>query len=108
MPIYAFESKDGKQRELSFPMSKAPSIGTEILIDGKPFRRIPSFTLADAQIARRTHKYPYVSHRLPGNLEGAESVRVKRRDGSYGREKPLIRSREHEREIASRWDLTPE
>lgn len=103
--IYVFESKAGERQDIHFPVDEAPRIGDEILIDGVPFKRVPSFHINSAQIARVTHQYPRVSNSLPARMEGVKTVRQKRKDGSLTRSKPLITSQNHEKELMRQHDL---
>ena len=99
MPIYAFRDEDGNDHELFFNASEAPKIGSTVMGNGKTLTRVPSFMLDAEGIARKTHKYPYVSHALPRNLEGADCNK---------RGQPIIRSQSHERDVASRHDMEKE
>lgn len=105
MPMYPFEAvEDGvdgavepkaaqTRIELAFPMAEAPRIGEVITHDGKLWRRVPSSLQVDDG-AHRT--YPYVSSALPRGLKGCEHTDIG---------KPVIRSRRHESEVASRLGL---
>ena len=94
---YVFEDVDtGEQVDMDFDSECPPHIGETVSVHGATFRRIPSFTINAAQVARVTHQYPYVSRRLPRNPEGCNCTP----DG-----KPIITSQRHEREIMGRYDL---
>ncbi len=100
MPMYTFESDDGERLNLSFPMSKAPRIGSTVRRKGKAFTRVVSGGIQiSADVANVVHGYPYVSNSLPRNLDGCEHT---------DKGKPIIQSREHERSIAARYDYTRE
>ncbi len=97
MPIYEFVNVDtGDKKDIFFHSSDAPSIGEEVCQDGQSYKRIPSFHLDHAGIARKTHKYPYVSKSLPRNLSGCEL-------NSHGQ--PIIKSQAHERNVAAEHDM---
>jgi hypothetical protein len=42
MPQYQFSNKKGEIKDFYFPMSSAPSIGSEVVIEGKKWKRVPS------------------------------------------------------------------
>jgi len=44
MPNYQFQDKKGNILEYYFPINEAPSIGTQITIEGKVYTRLPSDT----------------------------------------------------------------
>ena len=92
--IYVFEDLKTKEIvEIHFRIAEAPPIGAEILYEGKMYRRLPNYDqihIDTAGIARKTHKYPYVSHQMPRNMPGAKHDK---------KGKPIIRSRLHENEI---------
>ena len=73
MPIYVFKDVEtGNQIDSYFPASEAPSFGDTVVIDGKECVRQLNFNLDSAGIARKTHKYPYLSRSLPRDLNGCE------------------------------------
>ena len=86
MPIYLFKGKNGEDVEKYFSYEDAPSIGTTILIDNNPCVRVASFVLDTAGIARKTHKYPYVSRSLCRNAEGCDTNK---------KGQPIIKSQAH-------------
>ena len=94
--IYEFENiVTGEKREFHYQMDSAPSIGEIIKKNGGEYRRIPSFQV-DVGMEAKIHGYPYVSHSLPRNLEGCDTNK---------KGKPVITSRNHEREIMTRHNL---
>jgi hypothetical protein len=99
--IYAFESSCGEEVTHGFPVEQAPRIGDQVVIPGHGLcTRVASFVLDGAGIHRKTHQYPYVSHRLPSTTKGVDLVRTRN-----GRMKPLIKSRKHEEEVMAKNDL---
>lgn len=91
--IYDFVNDiTGKTVELHYSMANVPSIGEVIEHEGEKLRRI-SCCQIDAGMAAKVHGYPYVSSALPRNLEGC---------GTNGQGKPIVTSRNHERELRSR------
>ena len=97
MPFYVFEDIETKEPQDLFYSSKdAPKIGDVITSDGRELKRVASFVLDSAGIARKTHKYPYVSRSLPRNLGGGDC-------NSKGQ--PVIKSQAHERNVASEHDM---
>jgi hypothetical protein len=91
MPIYRFQSTDGTMHELAMAMSEVPSIGTTI--EHPEFGALTR-VVSESQISTNftTWGYPYVSQSLPRNLPGCQT-------DSRGR--PIITSRQHERNVAS-------
>ena len=100
MAIYVFQSVDGEQIDRVYPMEKAPTIGSLLILDGKEYRRIPSFLIGTGTIAQHG-KYPYLSSALPTTVKGCKMA--SKRPG--GRKKPLIESQKHERDMMARYDL---
>ena len=96
MPVYAFKDEQGVEAEHFFNSSEAPSIGATVVIEGKNLKRIPAFNVDTAGIARKTHKYPYVSRSLCRNAEGCQT---------NAKGQPIITSQRHEREVAARHDM---
>ena len=97
MPFYVFEEGETKEQQDLFYRSKdVPKIGDVVNEDGRELRRVASFVLDSAGIARKTHKYPYVSRTLPRNLGGCDC-------NSKGQ--PIIKSQAHERNVASEHDM---
>lgn len=105
MPLYSFAATDGSRTDIFYRMADAPSIGTEVLVDGKPFKRVFCGLIGDGTMAQHA-LYPYVSNSLSPNIRGAKKVREKLKGNKgWTREKPLIRSRKHEREVQAMNDL---
>jgi len=100
MPVYLFQTDEGLEVESFFPSEEAPKIGDTVDISGTQCTRIPSFVLDSAGINRKTHQYPYVSRSLPRNLPGAEHY------DKQGR--PIIKSQQHERNVAAQHDMIKE
>ncbi len=97
MPSYDFKREsDGKIVEMSYTMSKVPSIGEVVTVEGENYTRLVSDYQVSAEVETITHGYPYVSRSMPKNLPGCET-------NSKGQ--PIISSRRHEREIMSRHGL---
>ena len=100
MPNYLFVNQsDGTKVEAYFPVEDAPRIGDLVEIKDEVCRRIASFNLDVAGIARKTHQYPYVSKSLPRNLRGCETNQ---------KGQPIIKSQAHERDVASEHDMANE
>jgi|TARA_R110001583_G_scaffold104488_2_gene251866 hypothetical protein len=100
MPFYVFEdTKTKEQQDFFYRSQDVPKIGDVIDVDGKELKRVASFVLDTAGIARKTHKYPYVSRSLPRNIGGCDC----NSDGQ-----PIIKSQAHERNVASEYDLAKE
>ena len=57
--IYEFESKKGDRLELYYPMSEAPKIGDEVVVEGVAYRRVPSMPNV------RPDEKPVISHSSP-------------------------------------------
>lgn len=97
MTYYEFVNVDDETqvRELAFRMGQAPRIGETIDHDGGRWRRIPGGTIS-AGVAAMVHGFPRVSRALPRNMPGCE----KTKDGL-----PIIRSKQHERELKARHGL---
>tara|TARA_R110000824_G_scaffold6213_2_gene28756 strand:+ start:12244 stop:12540 length:297 start_codon:yes stop_codon:yes gene_type:complete len=91
--IYEFVNiETGESRELHYQMGSAPVIGEIIKKNGEEYRRVSSFQV-DSGIDAKVHGYPYLSNSLPRNLEGCDTNR---------QGKPIITSRNHEKEVISR------
>ena len=102
MPIYEFEDvKTGERHDIFQSIDNVTPIGKTIEWKGMTLRRLANFVLDTAGISRKTHKYPYVSQALPrkgpaGNLSNTQ----------YNQQgQPIIRSQQHEREIAAATDM---
>lgn len=99
MPIYLFKGEDDRDIEHVFSSDDVPSIGDQVMIDGKLCTRMASFIIDSAGIGRKTHKYPYVSRSLCRNIEGCNTNK---------KGQPIITSQRHEREVAARHDMAKE
>lgn len=100
--MYVFRAEDGTEVELPFTMADVPSIGDTVEVDGKTFRRVFCGHGGD-HITVQHSKFPYLSSTMdptPGSVKGGITVRTKR-----GKDKVLIKSRKHEREVMARNDL---
>lgn len=96
MPMYEFVEVDtGDKRDFFYRMDSAPCIGEIVEHSGKQYKRVVNFQL-DAGMEAKVHGYPYVSSSLPRNLEGCDTNR---------QGKPVITSRNHERDLMSRHNL---
>jgi hypothetical protein len=100
VPEYLFRAADDTLLTKHLAMADVPSIGAEIRVDGKVYRRIPSFKVGTGTI-NRGNLYPYASDALPPTVEGCKFARSK-----SGRLKPIIESARHEREVAARHGYT--
>ncbi len=97
MPSYDFKREsDGKIVEMFYLMSKVPSIGEVVNVEGENYTRLVSDYQVSAEVETVTHKYPYVSRSMPKNLAGCETNK---------KGQPIITSRRHEREIMGRYGL---
>ena len=90
MPLYEFVSEDGDYIERLYPMSKVPSLGTKITVDGTVYRRCIS--VGRTQV-RKEFK-PYVCVSKPKGLPGCKT------DPKTGRS--IIETRKQEIEIGKR------
>ena len=91
--IYEFvNSNTGEPREFHYQMGAAPVIGEIIKKNGEEYRRVSS-SHVDSGMDAKVHGYPYLSSSLPRNLKGCDTNR---------QGKPIITSRNHERELMSR------
>lgn len=81
---------DGRVLEKSYPAAQAPDLGQVVEIDGVRATRILSAPAA----VRADNWKPYVSTRLPRNLEGVRCT-------PSG--KPIVETRAQERNICSRF-----
>jgi hypothetical protein len=66
MPLYVFQSEDGRFDDLFYTMAEVPSVGTEIEIDGIKWRRV--FTKPNAAISTQTD--PYSAKDFNKSLDG--------------------------------------
>lgn len=98
MPLYEFiHDGSGDTIERIFPMGEAPQ---EIKIGKKKYRRnFAASQPVGAQVGFASQGYPYVSNRLPRNMDGVHC-------DSSG--KPIIRTQQHEREIMAKHNLMRE
>tara|TARA_R110000824_G_scaffold84256_9_gene210275 strand:- start:492 stop:794 length:303 start_codon:yes stop_codon:yes gene_type:complete len=93
MPMYLFEDvASGELVRLSYSMADAPSIGTLVSSGPKNYLRLPE-TDIQIDVGAIRYKYPYVSQSLPRNLEGCKTMKSG---------KPIIESKSHEANVASR------
>lgn len=93
--IYEFENVNtGEKRDFHYLMENAPCIGEIVKHSGNEWRRVVNFHV-DGGMEAKVHGYPYLSSSLPRNLEGCET-------NSQG--KPIITSRNHEKQVMSRHD----
>ncbi len=86
--IYEYESEDGSIVEIQKPVAKADYIGKVIVHEGRRVKRIASATSKPTAVWK-----PYISSRLPRNLEGCQCT---------AQGKPLIATQAQEREVAAR------
>ncbi len=92
--IYEFEDiQSGQVIEQSYSMREVPSVGTELVIDGRMCRRIlsRSVRLNSEQIANVAHNYPYESRSMP---HFDPSIAKTSPDGFT-----VVRDRAHERNL---------
>jgi len=92
--IYEFVDERGVLVEVAMPSDDAPDIGAVIERDGRLLKRIASLPPKPTAIWK-----PYVSSRLPRNLEGVE----KTKDG-----KAVVRTQAQERNLAARLGMERE
>ncbi len=106
MPMYEFKDDDhGTLEEVFFPMDKVPSIGQVIKAeDGRMIRRVFSGGIRGEAITHQHGKYPYLSHSHTPWMPGCETAK----DPRSGKLKPIIQSRQHERELCDRHGLVKE
>jgi hypothetical protein len=102
--MYEFMASDGDVIEASYPMSKAPDIGTPVKRNGKVFRRVISQCVSDGS-AYDINSYPKISSTLPQFGDGAEHIGDK---GSKHWGKCIIESQSHERDLCKRHGFTRE
>ena len=105
MPFYSFQLEGSNVViERWFHMREAPSIGTEIMVDDRLCRRLPSDWMPSGlDCDRKFDKYPYASHALPREGHMPPHVRGMTRFDRTG--KPIIRSKKHEADIAAHLDM---
>ena len=97
---YEFVTKDGEIKTKQFRMSKAPPLGTEILIAGEVCKRIISTDIElPTQDAQRKFgpKYPYKANSMARWRRNCEHTKTG---------VPIIESARHEREIMGQEGLT--
>jgi hypothetical protein len=91
--IYEFVNvTTGEARDFFYLMNEAPKIGEIVDHQGQDYRRVVNFQM-DAGMEAKVHGYPYLSSSLPRNLKGCETNR---------QGKPIITSRNHERDVMDR------
>ena len=66
MPLYTFESKDGRIEDMFYTMAEVPRLGDEVTIDGIVWKRV--FTKPNAAIS--TQSNPYSAKDFNRNLDG--------------------------------------
>ena len=103
MTIYQFKDDAGNLVELDYTMESVPSIGDSVDRDGKTLTRVFSTGTEGSGIIASSNQYPYLSNRLNPKMPGVELVKSK-----TGRMKPMIRNRQHERELIDRHGLERE
>ena len=96
MPEYSFVDEDGNHELFCYSMKEVPPTGSKVTLGGKTWTRVIDIPQLSADIASKTHGYPYVSKALPRNMKGADTNKLGQ---------PVIRSRWHEREMQARHDL---
>lgn len=94
-PVYEFQNLDneGDIMEKVYPMGQAPEIGELVYDRGAWYKRIVSQSHISADVKNVVHGYPYTSRALPKNLEGCSVNK---------RGQPIIKSRQHEKEVCAR------
>ena len=100
MPEYEFRTDEGEIVELYFTMAKVPGIGKIIRHNGRSLKRVFGGVRGE-HITNQHSKYPYLSHSHTPWLPGCETAK----DPRSGKLKPIIRSRQHERELMARHGL---
>jgi len=79
--------------DLFYSGGKAPKIGQVVRHKGLSLRRLPSGAQVSAAVARKTHKFPYISHSSCRNAPGA---------GDYTKDgKPIITSQRNLKEFVA-------
>lgn len=101
MPFYPFVlDGSGLVIHRFYSMATAPSIGHFVNVVGRKLRRVPSdFQPSGLDCDRTYDKYPYKSHALPREAHMPDSVKGVTRFTKTGA--PIIRSKQHEKEVAA-------
>ena len=104
MTVYQFIDVDsGEGVELDFTFDTVPSIGRIVRRAGRNLKRVFS-TVRGEHITTQRSKYPYLSHSHTPWMPGCETAK----DPRSGKLKPIIQSRQHERELCDRHGLVKE
>lgn len=90
---------EGELIEAHYPMAKAPPIGSVRTVTNKAGERVRATRIISMPGTVKDNWKPYASTRLPRNLKGCRCT-----PGG----KPIIETRQQEREIAARLDLKRE
>lgn len=92
--IYEFIDDDGELIEADFPMKRAPKIGGVYTVTNRAGKLVQATRIISVPAAVAGDNWqPYASDRLPRNLPGCKHT---------PKGKPIIESRQQEREIAAR------
>ncbi len=95
MANYTFQDLQGNERVLPYPMSKVPSIGTQVIVDGKCYIRVNDYDSVNGQVKKDRHVR---SQSLPRNY-----VHHKNAGGKFNRlGQPLFDSKKQIRETTAR------
>ena len=86
--IYEYEAEDGSIVEIDKPLARCDYVGKVIVHEGRRVKRVASRGTSSPPVWK-----PYISSRLPRNLEGCQCTK----EG-----KPLIGTQAQEREVAAR------
>jgi len=86
--IYEYQAEDGSIVEINKPVAKSDYVGKVIVHEGARVKRI-----ASSGTSARTVWKPYISSRLPRNVEGCTCTP----EG-----KPIIETQAQEREVCAR------
>lgn len=90
MAMYSFVADDGDEIELSYPMDKAPPIGSVIAVSGKEFRRVISRGL---QV--NSEFKPYKVYTKCPTIAGECGLKFDPKD-----KRPIIQNKAEERRVA--------
>jgi len=91
--IYEFMSDDGEVIEASFPMSNAPKLGSVHTVTNSEGKQVKATRIMSTPHVQGDNWKPYISNRLPRNIEGVKCTPAG---------KPIIETRQQERNIASK------
>lgn len=92
--IYEFMSDSGEIIEASFPITKAPAIGSVHTVTNGAGEKVKATRIISPPSVRGDPWKPYVSNRLPRNLEGVPCTP----EG-----KPIVSTRAQERDIMAKF-----